>query len=242
MYLAINARIAARDIASGRRWAPEIDLLGQFVRDGDTVIDVGGNHGLYTYHLSRLVGASGRVHTFEPLPPNLAILRYTVKTHCLGNVTVHSEACGEKSERATFCVPQNRGVPELGAARQGGSGLAFDCQVVRLDDVVPPTVNFLKIDVEGAELFVLRGAERMLRLCQPVILFEAGNHTRDFGYDQQAVFEFLSAFGYRFLSGGFRGRALEPREGFTDIEDYFCVPRQQSDHAGLETPADVRNP
>ena len=114
MYLAINARIAARDIASGRRWAPEIDLLGQFVRDGDTVIDVGGNLGLYTYHLSRLVGASGRVHTFEPLPPNLAILRYTVKTHCLGNVTVHSEACGEKSERATFCVPQ------IGVSRSWG--------------------------------------------------------------------------------------------------------------------------
>ena len=227
LYMAINARIAARDIASKRRWVPEIELLGRFVRSADTVVDVGGNHGLYTYHLSRLVGTSGMVHTFEPLPPNLEILRYTVKAHRLNNVVIHPNACGETDEWATFCIARHHGVPELGGAHRGSDGATFNCQVVRLDDVIVTNVSFMKIDVEGAELLVLRGAERILRESQPVILFEAGGHTSTYGYKQEAVFEFLSGFDYQFFSGGFRGKALEPRKGFTDVEDYLAVPKHK---------------
>ena len=227
LYIGINARIAGRDIARCHRWAPEIGLLSRFVQPGDTVIDVGGNHGLYTYHLSRLVHASGRVHTFEPLPPNLTILRYTIKRYCVDNVTVHPYACGDKEERTVFSVSLNHGVPELGGARRGSRGLAYDCTVVRLDDVISAKVNFLKIDVEGAELLVLRGAERILRMHQPVVLFEASDQTHHFGYHPQAVFDFLSSLGYGFLSGGFRGKPLEPRERFTDTEDYFAVPKRE---------------
>ena len=55
-YMAVNAYVAARDIRSGRRWESELDLLPRFVHSGDTVVDIGGNHGLYSFHLSRLVG------------------------------------------------------------------------------------------------------------------------------------------------------------------------------------------
>jgi FkbM family methyltransferase len=223
LYLFVNARTAARDIASGRRWAPEISQLPHFVRPGDTVVDVGGGHGLYTYHLSRLVGANGRVHAFEPMPPNLQILRHTVKRHRLENVTIHAAACGDKKQRVHFAIPIEDGVLGMGGARQGASGLSFECDVVRLDDVISGEVNFMKIDVEGAELLVLRGAENILRSFHPAILFEAGDHTEDFGYKQQEVFDHLSALGYRFFSGGFRGKALEPRERFVEAEDYFCV-------------------
>jgi len=218
VYLFINARVAAKDIAAKRRWEPEIDLLPRFIHPGDTVLDIGGNHGLYAYHLSRLVGPSGKVHTFEPLPPNLRILKHTIKTHGLSNVTLHPCGCGEKPERATFCIPLDRGIPQLGWGRQGTEGLKFDCEIVRLDDVIDCRVSFLKIDIEGAELFALRGAERVVRESRPVILFEAHNHTRDFGYAQQAVFDFLSQLGYRFFS-----RSLEPRESFTDTGNYFCT-------------------
>jgi hypothetical protein len=126
VYLFVNARVAARNIASGRRWAPEIAVLPHFVRSGDTVLDVGGNHGLYTYHLSRLVGPSGRVHTFEPVPPNLGILQYTVSSLGLKNVTVHPEGCGDEPGSATFCVLLDHGIPELAwPRRQEAEGLKF---------------------------------------------------------------------------------------------------------------------
>ncbi len=227
VYLFVNARVAARDIASGRRWVPEIAVLPKFVRSGDTVLDVGGNHGLYTYHLSRLVGPSGRVHTFEPVPPNLGIMRHTIKTLALNNVTVHPYGCGDKPGSAMFCVLLDHGVPQLGWPRpQEAQGLRFDCEIVRLDDVVDSKIGFLKIDVDGAELLVLRGAQQILRESRPVILFEAGGYTRDFGYEQQDVFDFLSSFGYRFFSGGCTSKTLEPREGFTVAEDYFALPSE----------------
>lgn len=224
VYVAVNARVAARDIASGRRYAPEIDLLPRFVHAGDTVVDVGANHGMYTYHLSRLVGPTGTVHAFEPIPANLNILRHTVRSLRLENVSVHPQACGEHAGRVSFSVPEEHGVPQLARARPGAAGEEFSCEVVRLDDSVDGRVSFLKIDVEGAELFVLRGAERMLRESKPVVLFEAGDATAAFGYEQEAVFDYLRERGYRFCSGGFRGKPLEPRERFTLFEDYFALP------------------
>ena len=222
-YVFVNGLIAARDIASRRRWAPEIEHLPLFVKPGDTVADIGAGHGLFTYHLSHLVGASGHVHAFEPIPLNLQILRHTIKRHGLGNVTVHAAGCGENKQRAQFGVPLENGIPSMGGSRQGGGGISFDCDIVRLDDVLAGPVHFLKIDVEGAELFALRGAARILRSFHPAILFEAGSHTAHFGYEQQCVFDYLSALGYRFLSGGFSGKPLEPRKSFLQPEDYFAV-------------------
>jgi FkbM family methyltransferase len=217
-YVFINTRVAAKDIIARRRWEPELDLLSNFVRFGDTVLDIGGNHGLYAYHLSRLVGPSGRVHTFEPLPPNLTILKYVKKRCHLNNVTVHPYGCGEKPGREPFCVPLDHGIPQLGWGRQGTDGLRFDCEIVKLDDTIESRVSFLKIDIEGAELFALRGAQRILRESRPVILIEADNHTVNFGYAQQVVFDFLSQLGYSFFT-----QSLEPRKSFSDTGNYFCL-------------------
>lgn len=223
VYVAVNARVAARDIGTGNRWAPEIELLPRFVHAGDTVVDVGANHGMYTYHLSRLVGPVGCVHAFEPLPANLSILRHTIKTLKLQNVTVHPQGCGYRNEQMKFCVPTKHGVPQLALARPGIPGAQYDCEIVRLDDVIEGRIEFLKVDVEGAELHVFRGAERILRESRPAILFEASGETRGFRYEQDAVFDFLRERGYKFFSGGFQGKALEPRTHFTDAEDYFAV-------------------
>ena len=224
VYLPAYARIATWSIATKRRYAPEIDLLPRFVHSGDTVLDVGAGHGLYTYHLSRLVGPAGTVHAFEPIPLNVRILSHAVRSQALRNVVIHAQGCGEKPQRATFGVSLEHGIPQLGDPRQAPEGLQFDCEIVKLDDVIHSKVQFIKVDVEGAELFVFRGAERIIRQCQPVILFEAGQHTGAFGYEQQAVFDFLSGLNYKFFSGGWVGKKpLEPRDCFTDAEDYFAV-------------------
>ena len=223
LYVYINARIAARDIATKRRWVPELEELPKFVRPGDSVLDIGANHGLYSYHLSHLVGPSGTVHAFEPLPANIRILRHTCKVHNLGNVILYALGCGDAAQRTEFSVRTDNGIPLFGCARQGGEGQTFVCEVVRLDDVIDTKISFMKIDVEEAELFVLRGAERLLRESRPTIQFEAEGLTRDLGYEQQRVFDFLRTFGYAFFGGASKGCALEPRESFTAVGDYFAV-------------------
>ncbi len=219
VYLSISARITARNIASRRSTPPEIKFFPRFVQPGDTVVDVGGNRGVYTYHLSRLVGPSGHVHTFEPMPPNLHILRHTVKRYKLDNVVVHPQACGEKAERTTFCMPMDHGIPELAGAHQGTLGLTFDCESVRLDDVIDGPISFLKVDVEGAELFVLRGAQRLLRTSRPVVLFEASELTSRYGYAPQEAFDFLASVGYEVFNG-----RMEPCPSFVEVLDHFAIP------------------
>jgi FkbM family methyltransferase len=221
VYRAINARLAVREIVSGKRWDSEISILPRFVSPGDTVVDIGANHGLYAYHLSRLVGPSGRVHSFEPLPPNFHILNYTVDSLGLSNVTVHRAACGDKEETAVFCIPLKHGVRQLALAHRGTDGASFGCPVVRLDNAMDTRVAFIKCDVEGAELFVLRGAERILQHHRPVILIEADNHTPRFGYRQEEVFNYAAQHGYRFFDSSMRARAA-----FTETGNYFFVPTE----------------
>jgi FkbM family methyltransferase len=226
VYVWFNARASASEIASRRRWEPEIEYLPKFVSSGDRVVDVGANHGLYSYHLSRLVTDGGAVHAFEPVPLNLKILSHTIARHKLSNVVVHPCACGDKAETATFCVPVRYGVPFLWIARQGGDGLKFPCEVVRLDDVITDRVSFVKIDVEGAELFVLRGAQRILREDRPVVLIEAVGETSNYGYLQQDVFDFLASMGYRFFLGRGGGEQLQARDRFTEPWNYLCIPAE----------------
>jgi FkbM family methyltransferase len=175
-YFYINQYVAARDIHSGNRWEPEMELLSQFVHAGDTVIDLGANHGLYSYRLSKLVGPTGVVHAFEPIPPNAAILRRTVK-RCK-NVVVYEKGVGECEGSARFIIPTVNGVPMTMSAyltENGlgdGSGMAFTSPIVSLDETIEGKVSFIKCDIEGGELLAFRGAARLIDRYRPVVYSE----------------------------------------------------------------------
>ena len=118
VYVRLNAVASTRKIVSRKLWEPEIDRISPFIHQGDTVIDVGANHGLYAFHLSRMVGLSGKVHCFEPIPPNYRVLRHTVESLHLDNVITFNAACGAKTDQLTF------GVPSSMASRNGNSLMA----------------------------------------------------------------------------------------------------------------------
>src|SRR2546423_391591 len=69
----------AWDIRTGSWSEPELDLIPFAVRPGETVLDIGANYGVYSYHLSRAVGSSGRVFAFEPVPFTYATLQLVAK-------------------------------------------------------------------------------------------------------------------------------------------------------------------
>ncbi len=171
-YFYVNERVAARDILSGRRWEPELELLSQFVHAGDAVIDIGANHGLYSFHLSKLVGPNGVVHAFEPMPPNAAILRRTV-SRCK-NVVVHEMGVGECNGSARFIIPTLNRVPMTGWSyrTEDGAGMAFTSPIVSLDNMIEGRVSFIKCDIEGGELLAFRGATRLIERCRPVVFSE----------------------------------------------------------------------
>ncbi|HZZ77940.1 MAG TPA: FkbM family methyltransferase [Gemmataceae bacterium] len=139
------------------------------VKPGDVVIECGGHHGAQTVLLSRWVGDDGKVIVVEPIPENVAILKKNVALNELKNVIVVSKAASDRSGRVTMRPASNGSV-----AYDRRANNALEVESVSLDDLaaelgVKPT--FIKIDVEGFEYRVLRGAANILAMT-PAIFVE----------------------------------------------------------------------
>lgn len=140
------------------------------IHPGDTVLDVGGHVGSYAVLASKRVGGKGRVHTFEPEPENLRLLRKNVALNACTNVAVHPFALSDENGPIRFFV---REPPERHSI-MGGSGVVIQVPGRCLDDVVAEAglshVDVLKIDAEGAELKILFAGTRTLRFTRQVIM------------------------------------------------------------------------
>lgn len=173
----------------------EIALLTSFVKPGDAVLDVGANIGIYTLHLSRAVGPTGRVISVEPDPDNLRLLRENIEINGCRNVTIVPCALGDIDRSAElFQVEDNRGY--LSFADLAGTGRSISVPVRRGDEVLAEVgckPEILKIDVEGAEPSVLGGLGYHPR----VILFEfVPSQLTAQGFDPVSFLERLAASGY----------------------------------------------
>lgn len=140
-------------------------IIRKYVRPDDVAFDIGGNVGLHTGLLADLVR---EVHVFEPQPRPALLLR---KSFVLaGNVTVHELALADFNGEVDLFVPRDDSMASLGKCKDGH---LIRCTAARLDSLALPQPAFIKCDVEGAELMVFRGAEKILdRKDAPVLLFE----------------------------------------------------------------------
>jgi FkbM family methyltransferase len=190
IYSQIQAWSMARDITSGRFTEPEIKLLTDAVKPGDTALDIGANFGLYSYHLSRLTGPEGKVIAFEPIPFTSATLKRVIRKLNLRNVEIHAVGVGEIQGTLTFNVPlQQSGQLMAGQAffslRNDNHGniqeqvrwektTQIHCPVVVIDEELKNlnSLAFIKIDIEGAEVFAFRGARGLIEKFHPTILIE----------------------------------------------------------------------
>lgn len=189
-----------------RRGEPEIRLLRQLVDPHRAAVDVGAHMGAYTFFLSRLCR---RVHAFEPLAECAAFLRAAYGPH----VEVHACALSDHSGQARL-LTGGAGVAQTARLGEAGAGEpAVTVEVRRLDEFELGEVGFVKIDAEGAECAVLRGAAGLLARCRPVLLVEI--EERHVGERFAGELAFVESLGYRgsFLLEG----ALQPLARF-DLE------------------------
>ena len=172
------------------------------LKTGQVCFDVGANVGYFTILGSRCVGTSGKVIAFEPAIRNLAFLYRHVLLNKAENVTIISAACSDSETLASFSSGKNCAEGYISNIELSGpaSGekvslvptITLDA-VARHLDVLP---NLMKIDVEGAELSVLKGAQVTIRKARPKILMEIHSaelllscsaFLRDYGYRLEAV-------------------------------------------------------
>jgi FkbM family methyltransferase len=191
------------------------------VQPGDTVCDVGANIGLVTLLLSRLVGQQGQVLAFEPNPACFNALAAAIERNQRANICAVQTALGAHTDELDLLVPPgNAGAATLRHNTNSRIGKTIRVPVRTLDDTVAENniqrIQFLKLDVEGFESNVFKGAERMLRQIRPeAILFEMNDRTTSSLIDLP-VFDVLASHRYAFLylpKGMLRVRpkAFDPR-------------------------------
>lgn len=219
--------------ATGSRNAERQTLL-HLVKDGNTVLDIGANRGDMTVLFSHIVGSRGHVHAFEPVPPTFAALQQRAAQECrFENVTFNNAALGDTRGTKEIHVPAG----DFGQAslRTHATGSwerpgheTFHCEIRTLDEYVAEArlsrIDFIKIDVEGAELLALRGGRRTLEQWHPPIQLEFfARWTKAFGYGASELVVFLQACGYRHFYRDDLSPFVQPESDIPAIDEPLNV-------------------
>lgn len=172
-----------RDVAEGR--AVWLGIWDDVIRDaifarlapGAVILDVGANVGAWTVPMARRLNADGRVYAFEPVPANRGRLERAVTANALHNVTISPFALGDSSRNVDMWLRSALTGADSGTAAVVPTGTGhLTISMCPLDDWAAQEglerLDFIKLDVEGAEFFVLAGAEQVLARFRPLILAE----------------------------------------------------------------------
>ncbi len=220
LWCSLDERAISRPILLDAYERSETTFIASVVRSGDHVVDAGANIGFHTMHMAKLVGPEGRVDAFEPLPYLADALEASIRENRFEDrIGLHRLALDERAGALPI-----RHAPRT--ANFGGGHFApnepvppnhADVLVAtdRLDDVLAGRpCRFIKIDVEGAEPRIIRGATATLRNHQPILLAEL--HERQLqivsGIGATEFIEHMAALGYvwkRLNENGTRGTRLD---------------------------------
>lgn len=216
LYLDLRNPVSVPYLLDGEFPAERMEtlLVRELVRPGDVTLDIGANIGWYTSLLCQCAGDGGAVHAFEPNPHLAHLLEALARGH--RRLTVHAVALDEEEGHADFYIPGNW----ISGSRMPGDGDADRCRVrvARLDrSLVGAAPDFVKLDAEGSEMRVLRGAGRILDdAAAPIWMVELSTEeARHFDHDVADVVDtFRSAkrAEYTAYRIGPRRKRLHPLE------------------------------
>jgi FkbM family methyltransferase len=191
-------------------YEPEaMEGIRRLVKAGDCCIDVGANVGYYTISLANWVGPSGLVVAFEPFPGNFAILEKNVHLNHLQNVVLEPSAlsdCNGSLQLIFGVEEQFSATPSVAGYAVEGDRESMQVPARTLDDYIiglGRAPDFIKVDVEGAELAVLEGARRTLATVRPNMLVEIHGWGTE---ESEKVLQILSEFHYDTHVVGSKGR------------------------------------
>lgn len=191
---------------SGQYKVGAISAIKRFVRDDDICFDIGAHGGSWTRPLSRLV-KRGHVYAFEAFPYYARVLKMFVRLMGMRNVTVANKAVFDRNGPITLVWRDQYGRRLTGTTHVAGiNEWGTDSIVVEgitLDSLLPhlprsSRISFIKVDVEGAELMVVRGAIDLINAFRPTIFLEVvRRYCGRYGYTPETLFRFFADRGYR---------------------------------------------
>lgn len=214
-------------------------LLEKFVSPGDVCLDVGANAGSWSYPMAKRVGCTGYTHAFDVFPYYAKVLERALWLRRVRNVKVHAVGLGDADGDRAIALVDASGEVLSGMIHLAGEEEPQEKIVVpirKLDTIMSedPSLlrtTFVKIDVEGSELAIFRGASKMLDIAKPVIYCEiVDSYCRRYGHRLVDVVDYLMGAGYRPFAltedGGLTPvdqRAQNPPHDFVFIPDQRCT-------------------
>ena len=234
-------------LLANRTWLqePEIRLLSAMAQNRRTAIDVGANKGLYAFHLARLFG---EVFAFEPLPEMSRFLSRAAPA----NVKVFPVAASDTADSALLRMPE--GLDELSSLEpalvdRSAHGTRFHTFAVprqTIDSFAFKSVDLIKIDVEGHESAVLRGAIRTITACRPCLMVAIEDYHRPGAVAEvKAFLEDLGYLGFFFDNAGIRSMDtfdLVRDQDVANLENRTTVPALRGQFHVLPERACGRSP
>ena len=212
-----------------RRDDPTMVLADALVRRGDVVVDAGASYGIFTAHFIRLVGPHGRVHVFEPNPAREPRLRGLARGR---PAVVHAVGLSSRAGEARLNIPVIAGrAYDERAQIEPGQGVRLATLDTALGDD-HARVALIKVDVEGHERELLRGAKETLAASLPALLVEIEQRFHD--EPITAIFDDLAELGFE--GSGITDAGLRPVAAFDVERDQV-----QQTGEGLSSAAYVNN-
>lgn len=153
----------------------EIRFLRELLQPGDQVLDIGANHGVYTLSMAKAIGPVGHVWAFEPASSTAALLQQSLALNPLHNVTLVRCALSAQSGEATLSLHEQSELNTL-TPHTGNGGPSETVPVSTLDEQLAlhhwRNIQFIKMDAEGEEENILRGAQHFFATQSPLVMYE----------------------------------------------------------------------
>jgi FkbM family methyltransferase len=190
---------------------PELTLMSELCINGGTVVDVGANLGIYALSAARALGKHGKVLAVEPSAQTCERLRRNVALNGFSNVEVHQVGLADGGD-ATMRLYHSDDPTRHSFSTSAGPVIGWEeVRSTTLDSLVAASrigqITLIKIDVEGAEDLVLRGAHDALRRWRPHVIFEVNPEAaKGLGKDGNEAWTMLEELGYGFYRA--TGRSL----------------------------------
>ena len=186
---------------------PDKLIFYKYVKRGDCVIDCGANVGLYTNFLRLIVGKHGFVHSFEPIPETFEVLGFNTKQHSsVNNYRLNMIGLNDQITSTNAFIPNKiSGHASIGnhyETWKTDSIQKVTIDLTTLDDYFDKhslkTVDFMKMDIEGAEINALEGAKKTLQKHKPTLYIEVNTELlKSFKQTPMDLIQFLKKVGYQ---------------------------------------------
>ncbi len=193
------------------------------------VIDIGANFGVYSVLIASILSDS-QVHSFEPVPQTAELLMLNAERNRVDSrIFINNVAVGNQG--GSLLITTDRYAGNYLVTQNDYDGCKQEVPVIRLDDYVSERglhrIDFIKCDVEGAELLVMKGANNLLTLARPIVMLEiADEWVNRFGYTSQEIFNYMSSFGYECKHSSQVALDMNLRKACSEVtNNYFFFPR-----------------